>query len=76
MSSPQICDAITIRGLRSSPLSMALNVTSSDSDSAKKRSPTCSPTPQDDQGNSETDIQVICKLAERVRLKKVLVILF
>lgn len=72
--SPQVADAVTVRGLRGAPLA-AFTATSGGSAPSGSGPGTVSPSPSPQPPESHTPTQdetpIICRLAERVRLKKV-----
>lgn len=71
--SPQVADAVTVRGLRGAPLA-AFTATSGGSAPSGSGPGTVSPSPSPQPPESHTPTQdetpIICRLAERVRLKK------
>ncbi|RXG57515.1 Usher syndrome type-1C protein-binding protein 1 [Armadillidium vulgare] len=75
-TSPHISDAIMVKGLRGSPLSMALSTPLNSSldisvnNTSRAVSPSVISQPLEEESSTQEGVKVICKLAERVRLKK------
>lgn len=67
----QVADAVTVRGLRGAPLHALTSASGGSGSGPATISPTPSPQPPDSHTPTHDDTPIICRLAERVRLKKV-----
>lgn len=70
----QVADAVTVRGLRGTPLPTFTTTSGGSGVSGSGPgtvSPSPSPQPPDSQTPTQDETPIICRLAERVRLKKV-----
>lgn len=67
----QVADAVTVRGLRGAPIHALTSASGGSGSGPATISPTPSPQPPDSHTPTHDDTPIICRLAERVRLKKV-----
>lgn len=70
----QVADAVTVRGLRGAPLQAFTNVSGGSGLSGSgpgTASPSPSPQPPESHTPTQDETPIICRLAERVRLKRV-----
>ncbi|KAK4316300.1 hypothetical protein Pmani_012521 [Petrolisthes manimaculis] len=66
----QVADAVTVRGLRGAPIHALTSASGGSMSGPATVSPTPSPQPPDSHTPTHDDTPIICRLAERVRLKK------